>query len=197
VVGPFPQVEQLANSIREVYEMFQDFATLVAQQHEQIDSIETTVKMGQLGISSCRFPASDHLPCLNVCRLNKQRSACSVVTNSSSRRLSTRRRFGKGELINPASQSEWFTDHVSLAFGVCGRPQQEKVLLHRCGCRRRAVHLSWRVWRLIQAPVACLVHLFLPTMFQYNLCQARTIAAGRLFHLKNNVCLPSGPRCRF
>ena len=39
------EVELLANSIREVHEMFQDFAALVAQQHEQIDSIETTVSL--------------------------------------------------------------------------------------------------------------------------------------------------------
>lgn len=37
-------VEMLAASIREVHEMFQDFATLLAQQHDQIDQIETTVR---------------------------------------------------------------------------------------------------------------------------------------------------------
>ena len=36
-------VEMLAASIREVHEMFQEFATLLAHQHEQIDNIEVTV----------------------------------------------------------------------------------------------------------------------------------------------------------
>jgi len=36
-------VELLAASITEVFEMFQDFAVLVEQQHEQIRSIESTV----------------------------------------------------------------------------------------------------------------------------------------------------------
>jgi len=37
-------VEMLAASIREVHEMFQEFATLLAHQHEQIDNIEVTVE---------------------------------------------------------------------------------------------------------------------------------------------------------
>ena len=37
-------VEMLAASIREVHEMFQEFATLLAHQSEQIDNIEVTVR---------------------------------------------------------------------------------------------------------------------------------------------------------
>jgi hypothetical protein len=88
------QVEQLANSIREVYEMFQDFATLVAQQHEQIDSIETTVGcLACVTVTRRSFGALDELN-VDVCRLNKQPNGCSEAMNSWSKPLSTRRKSG-------------------------------------------------------------------------------------------------------
>ena len=46
------EVERLANDVRELFEMFQDFAVLVNAQHEDIISIENTIEDAQKKIDS-------------------------------------------------------------------------------------------------------------------------------------------------
>ena len=46
------EVEKLANDVRELFEMFQDFAVLVNAQHEDIITIETTIENAQQKVES-------------------------------------------------------------------------------------------------------------------------------------------------
>ena len=46
------EVEKLANDVRELFEMFQDFAILVSAQHEDIISIENTIEDAQQKVES-------------------------------------------------------------------------------------------------------------------------------------------------
>lgn len=46
------EVEQLANDVRQLFEMFQDFSVLINAQHEGIVSIENTIEDAQLKIES-------------------------------------------------------------------------------------------------------------------------------------------------